>query len=107
MGDFSRGRFGFRIHGPGNHWAVRHRAGGSVHPAATRPAAARFLIELAVRIWRERLRHTDGRLPWTRLFALNSALSVDSGLDFAATPLTYQRFRPNALRESVMDRSWI
>jgi hypothetical protein len=47
------------------------------------------------------------RLPWTALFALNSGLGVDSGLDFAATPLTYQRFRPNALRESVMDRSWI
>ena len=38
---------------------------------------------------------------------LNAITEKLESLDFAATPLTYQRFRPNALRESVMDRSWI
>ena len=78
-------------------------------PAARRPSGrpARLLtglISTNERIERESDLHEVAS--WRE----NPAEMLSRGyasLEFAARPLTYQRFRPNALVESVMDRSWI
>jgi hypothetical protein len=44
---------------------------------------------------------------WKPLPTEKALAGADSRLEFTARPLTYQRFRQNAVLESVMDRSWI
>ena len=46
--------------------------------------------------------------PWlTESLSEKLAGGGNARLEFAARPLTYQRFRQNAVLRSVMDRSWI
>jgi hypothetical protein len=101
FGGLFRGRSGFRIHGPGDHRALRRCADGAVRPAAIGTARTRRLIALHPEKWRGRLRHRG------KPFALNHFPSVEfrsrirrNALDMSALSAE----RPSGKR---MDRSWI